>query len=75
MVMESTTLSMIHRSECPNEKKGASESWAKKLPKDKKTEERQTARKDETTNPKRKEDKQTKPQTNTKQTSQQETLV
>ena len=26
MVMESTTLSMIHRSECPNEKKGASES-------------------------------------------------
>ena len=50
-MMESTTLSMIHRSECPYEMKGASESWAKKLPKgkeDKREDKQQEKRKQQT---------------------------
>ena len=35
MVMESTTLSMIHQEECHRKKEKASEGWAKKLPKEK----------------------------------------
>jgi len=72
MVMESTTLSMIHRSDCPNEKKEQAKVEPRSCQRTKQTKDKPQERR--SNKPKRKEDN-TQATTQQQADSQQEALV